>query len=58
VVAQDAEQLGVAAAQLVLTRLDGDRSRARTTILPTRLITRGSGEIAVPVPDRSPGAAG
>ena len=48
VVAQDAEQLGVTAAQLVLSRLDGDHAKARTTVLPTSLITRGSGELAIP----------
>lgn len=48
VVAQDAEQLGVTAAQLVLSRLDGDHTKARTTVLPTRLITRGSGELTIP----------
>jgi LacI family transcriptional regulator len=45
VVAQDAEQLGTSAAQLTLARLDGDRTRARTLALDTRLIVRGSGEV-------------
>ncbi|MFH0180949.1 LacI family transcriptional regulator, partial [Streptomyces cacaoi] len=31
-----------------LTRLDGDRTRARTIIVPTRLVVRGSGELPVP----------
>jgi LacI family transcriptional regulator len=44
VVAQDPEAIGVAAAVRVLLRLDGDRSRARGTLVPTRLIVRGSGE--------------
>jgi LacI family transcriptional regulator len=57
VVAQDAEQLGAAAAQVVLSRLDGDRTRARTTILATHLITRGSGELAVPNDGRAPNGA-
>lgn len=45
VVAQDAEQLGATAARLALSRLDGDRTRAQSMILTTRLITRGSGEL-------------
>lgn len=48
VVAQDAEELGRAAATTALTRLDGDRSRARTITVPTRLIVRGSGELPAP----------
>ena len=48
VVAQDPEELGRAAAATALTRLDGDRTRARTTTVPTRLIVRGSGEQPVP----------
>lgn len=47
VVAQDAEELGRAAATTALTRLDGDRTRARTVTVPTRLIVRGSGELPV-----------
>jgi LacI family transcriptional regulator len=57
VVAQDAEQLGAAAAELVLSRLDGDRTKARTTVLPTQLIARGSGELAVPTDARSANGA-
>ncbi|WP_055527938.1 LacI family DNA-binding transcriptional regulator [Streptomyces graminilatus] len=48
VVAQDAEELGRAAATTALTRLDGDRTRARTITVSTRLIVRGSGEQAAP----------
>jgi LacI family transcriptional regulator len=48
VVAQDPEELGRAAAATALTRLDGDRTRARTITVPTRLIVRGSGEQPVP----------
>jgi LacI family transcriptional regulator len=48
VVAQDPEELGRAAATTALTRLDGDRSRARTITVSTRLIVRGSGELPVP----------
>ncbi|WP_043628925.1 LacI family DNA-binding transcriptional regulator [Nonomuraea candida] len=45
VVAQDPEAIGKAAAELLMARLDGDRSRARTVEIPTRLIVRGSGEL-------------
>ncbi|MEU0571321.1 LacI family DNA-binding transcriptional regulator [Nonomuraea sp. NPDC005983] len=45
VVAQDPAAIGGAAADLVLARLDGDRSKARRTLVPTRLIVRGSGEL-------------
>ena len=44
VVAQDPEEIGRAAAATALARLDGDRSRARTITVPTRLVVRGSGE--------------
>ncbi|GAA4040525.1 LacI family DNA-binding transcriptional regulator [Streptomyces shaanxiensis] len=44
VVAQDPEEIGRTAATAALARLDGDRSRARTITVPTRLIVRGSGE--------------
>ncbi|MEV6943082.1 LacI family DNA-binding transcriptional regulator [Streptomyces sp. NPDC051172] len=48
VVAQDPEEIGRAAAGTALARLDGDRSRARTITVPTRLIVRGSGERTSP----------
>ncbi|GAA2498942.1 LacI family DNA-binding transcriptional regulator [Streptomyces longisporus] len=48
VVAQDPEEIGRAAAATALARLDGDRSRARTITVPTRLIVRGSGERYAP----------
>jgi LacI family transcriptional regulator len=48
VVAQDAEELGRAAATTALSRLDNDRSRAHTLTVPTRLIVRGSGEQRAP----------
>jgi LacI family transcriptional regulator len=48
VVAQDPAALGAAAAELVLARLGGDRSRARRALIPTRLIVRGSGELPPP----------
>jgi LacI family transcriptional regulator len=46
VIAQDIERMGALAAELLFDRLDGDRSPTSTRIVPTRLITRGSGEIA------------
>ncbi|MGW0826949.1 LacI family DNA-binding transcriptional regulator [Streptomyces sp. NPDC002845] len=49
VVAQDPEEIGRTAATTALSRLDGDRSRARTITVPTRLIVRGSGEQSAPV---------
>ncbi|WP_103517181.1 LacI family DNA-binding transcriptional regulator [Streptomyces sp. SM10] len=45
VVAQDPEEIGRKAAETAMARLDGDRSRARTITVPTRLIVRGSGEL-------------
>jgi len=45
VIAQDPQQIGRVAAERVFARLDGDRSPAARTIVPTRLIERGSGEI-------------
>jgi LacI family transcriptional regulator len=49
VVAQDPDEIGRTAAATALARLDGDRSRARTVTVPTRLIVRGSGERPAPV---------
>lgn len=46
VVAQDVTRLGRLAAELLFRRLKGDRGPAEHTEVPTRLITRGSGEIA------------
>ncbi len=45
VVAQDPLQLGHVAAELLFARIDGDRSAFRQIVVPTTLITRGSGEI-------------
>ena len=45
VVAQDVESIGKQAADILFRRLDGDTSPTATHIIPTRLITRGSGEI-------------
>jgi LacI family transcriptional regulator len=46
VVAQDATTLGRTAAELLFGRLAGDRSPPRHIVVPTRLVPRGSGEIA------------
>ncbi|MGW7237398.1 LacI family DNA-binding transcriptional regulator [Streptomyces sp. NPDC054804] len=46
VIAQDVEQLGRTAAETLFRRLDGDDSPTHTVTVPTRLIERGSGEIA------------
>ena len=45
VVAQDAFGLGRHAGELLFSRLDGYDGPARRIVLPTPLITRGSGEI-------------
>lgn len=45
VVAQDPQQIGRIAAERVFARLDGDDAPPARTIVPTRLIERGSGEI-------------
>jgi LacI family transcriptional regulator len=45
VITQDTAQLGRLAAQLLFARLDGDDSPPRTHVVPTGMITRGSGEI-------------
>ncbi|MFL5925356.1 MAG: LacI family DNA-binding transcriptional regulator [Gaiellaceae bacterium] len=46
VVAQDASALGRTAAELLFGRLAGDRSPPRHIVVPTKLIPRGSGELA------------
>ena len=46
VVAQDPTNLGQAAAELLFARVDGDRGPPRRVMVPTRLVPRGSGEIA------------
>ena len=45
VVAQDPQELGRAAAELLFRRLDGDTSPAVHHVVPVTLIARGSGEI-------------
>ncbi len=46
VIAQDPAAIGRAGAELLLSRLDGSTEPALTRVVPTRLIVRGSGEIA------------
>lgn len=48
VIAQDTERLGGLAAEILFARLDGDETPSRTHVVPTRLVTRGSGEIPGP----------
>jgi LacI family transcriptional regulator len=48
VVAQDGERMGRMAAEILFRRLDGDESPARTFVVPTQLVQRGSGEIRPP----------
>ena len=45
VMAQDPAAIGRAAAGILFARLAGDTSPTATTIIPTRLVQRGSGEI-------------
>jgi LacI family transcriptional regulator len=45
VIAQDLTRMGHRAAELLFERIDGVDHPARLEIIPTRLITRGSGEI-------------
>jgi LacI family transcriptional regulator len=52
VVAHDITEMGRRAAQRLFRRIDDDRSPARTDVLPTRLIPRGSGEIAAVLDQR------
>ena len=49
VVAQDPAAIGATAAQLLFSRIGGDTSPPRDVVLLTRLVARGSGEIA-PLP--------
>jgi LacI family transcriptional regulator len=49
VVAQDPAAIGRLAAEILFRRLDGDGSPTTIQVVPTRLIIRGSGEIAPPV---------
>jgi LacI family transcriptional regulator len=45
VIAQDPAAIGRAAAEVLFRRLDGDHSPSIHQVVPTRLITRGSGEV-------------
>ncbi len=45
VIAQDPAAIGRIAAELLFRRLDGDPSPSEHHVVPTRMITRGSGEI-------------
>ena len=45
VVAQDPAAIGATACRVLFQRMDGDDSPPQTHTIPTRLITRGSGEI-------------
>lgn len=48
VVAQDAHAIGRIAAERLFARIDGDTAPTRHTVVPTRFIPRGSGEIVAP----------
>lgn len=48
VTAQDSALLGREAARLLFARLDGYEGTARHSVVPTRYVARGSGEIATP----------
>jgi len=45
VIAQDASRIGQLAAERVFSILDGTSTRRQTSVVPTRLIPRGSGEL-------------
>ena len=46
VVMQDPYALGARAAELLFSRLNGDDGDPQLVVMPTELVTRGSGEIA------------
>jgi LacI family transcriptional regulator len=48
VIQHDPEEMGRLAAATALARIDGDDSPAQTVVLPTSLVTRGSGERPAP----------
>lgn len=54
VIAQDPTKLGQTAAEWLFARLNGDASPPQQIVVPTRLIVRGSGEIAAPGFSRDP----
>jgi LacI family transcriptional regulator len=53
VVAQDPRKIGGMAAEVLFRRMDGDRSPSQLHLIPTRLVARGSGELAVTEPSGS-----
>jgi LacI family transcriptional regulator len=55
VIAQDPGLMGRLAAEQIFERLDGGRFPPRRTVVPTRLIERGSGEIRPPDEHDAPG---
>jgi LacI family transcriptional regulator len=48
VIEQDASALGRIAAELLFSRIAGDRRPIQRVVLPTRLVARGSGELRRP----------
>lgn len=48
VMAQNPTDIGTRAAEILFARLEGDQSPVATTVVPTHLIVRGSGEIRPP----------
>lgn len=48
VVSQQPAALGATSARVLFTRIEGDDAPLRTVVLPTRLVTRGSGELPGP----------
>lgn len=47
-IVQDVAEIGRSAIDMLLARLDGDIGEVRQIVVPTRLVTRGSGEIPGP----------
>jgi len=45
VIEQDASELGRIAAELLFSRIAGDRRPIQRVVLPTRIVPRGSGEL-------------
>jgi len=48
VVSYDAREIGRIGAELLFTRIDGDQSRPRTVVIPTRLVDRSAGRHGQP----------
>jgi LacI family transcriptional regulator len=53
VIAQDPAQMGRVAAEILFRRIGGDQSDFETQVVPTALITRGSGELKLSFTSRS-----